>query len=130
MHSSPRSPAATLEKPRPAHKRRALRIGAAILLLAVAGFVLWGSLTPRPPSLGAGVSDKVQHFVAYFALALLAFAAWGRRSLRVGLAVLTFGLLIEVLQGLEHVGRSASALDGLADAGGVALAWLLWPRRR
>jgi hypothetical protein len=55
---------------------------------------------------------------------------------RVGLLLLLYGALIEILQGAMALGRTADFWDLAADAGGLALgllaarwfgrAWLLW----
>jgi VanZ family protein len=98
--------------------------------------VAWGELTPHPPPLpGPWAWDKLDHFTAYFGLALLSTLAWGlKRSLAflfLGLVALGGGL--EILQAL--VGRDSEwgdffandlgALAGLA----VAIAYLAVPRR-
>jgi VanZ family protein len=111
------------------------KVAFALFVPAVA-VVTWGELTPRPPSLpGPWVWDKLDHFTAYFGLALLASLGWGlRRSLYwVFLGVLAIGGGLEGLQSL--VGRDAEWLDMLANALGaaagmaVAITYLAIPRK-
>lgn len=68
-----------------------------------------------------GLSDKAAHALAFYGLAVMAFAvAPGRRATDLAVMVLAFGIAIEVVQGLT--GRSASLGDFLADLTGVVLA--------
>ena len=98
--------------------------------------VLWGELTPHPPKLaGPWLWDKLDHFTAYFGLALLATLGWGlRRSLVwVFLGLVALGGSLEIIQSL--VGRDGEWGDFFAnDLGallglGVAAAYLAVPRR-
>ena len=85
------------------------------LVVVVASLVPAGSL----PHLG--VTDKAEHFTAYFGL-----AAWfgglllPRRYLFLGLALLALGGGIEIAQGLMGWGREADWRDFYADAAGAA----------
>jgi VanZ family protein len=111
------------------------RLGAWLFWPALA-VVAWGELTPHPPRLeGPLMWDKLDHFIAYFGLALLATLAWGlRRSLIwVFLAVVSLGGVLEILQTI--VGRdgewgdfAANDLGALAGLG-LAAAYLAVPRR-
>jgi VanZ family protein len=111
------------------------RLGAWLFWPALA-VVAWGELTPHPPRLeGPLMWDKLDHFIAYFGLALLAALAWGlRRSLVwVFLAVVSLGGVLEILQTI--VGRdgewgdfAANDLGALAGLG-LAAAYLAVPRR-
>lgn len=97
--------------------------------------VVWGELTPHPPSVPGLFWDKSQHFTAYFGLALLATLGWGlRRSLiLVLLGVLAIGGGLELIQTLT--GRDGQWLDQLANSLGaltgmaVAAIYLAIPRR-
>ena len=65
--------------------------------------------------------DKVQHLLAFGWLTGLAFLGWEQRRLWRVLMLLGFGVAIEILQ--MSVGyRTASILDLLADAVGIAIA--------
>ena len=98
--------------------------------------VAWGELTPHPPRLAGPFQwDKLDHFIAYFGLSLLATLAWGlRRSLVwVFLAVVALGGSLEIIQ--SFVGRDAEWGDFLANDLGamlglaLAIAYLAVPRR-
>jgi VanZ family protein len=93
-------------------------------LLAAAIFVL--SMTPKPIQLPNEMEnqDKVEHVIAYFALAFSAFLALkdkpvGRRLLVVILACSLYGGIIEILQ--NFVGRQMEFLDFVSDAVGSTL---------
>jgi VanZ family protein len=123
------------------------------LIAARAAFILWAaavaylSLTEDTQTIDASfdlvrriamllgneeLSDKIGHFLSYFALGALAvatkyrvFATWF-----VAVAVLAgYGLAIEGLQGIGGV-RTPDLYDGLADTlgattgAGLALAWM------
>jgi VanZ family protein len=68
--------------------------------------------------------DKANHAFAFFVLAVLGALAWPGRLARVLAALLAYGALIEVLQGLTGW-RDAEWLDLVADAAGLLLAWPL-----
>jgi VanZ family protein len=98
--------------------------------------VVWGELTPHPPKLaGPWLWDKLDHFTAYFGLALLATLGWGlRRSLIwvfLGLVALGGGLeLLQTLMGRDgewgdFFANDLGALLGLT----AAAAYLAVPRR-
>ena len=87
--------------------------------------VVWGSLVPAPPSAPGGFNDKVQHFVGYGSLALLAQLALPGRRLRAAVGVILLGFAVEVAQELMALGREASWLDALANTAGVLLATAL-----
>ena len=81
---------------------------------------------PTVPS-PAEVSDKILHFIAYGGLTALAAAAWPRLALLwLLLGVSAVGALLELMQGLLSIGRTASFGDQLANMSGAALALLIW----
>lgn len=99
----------------PRHSRFWYVIGFGLtLVVVVASLVPSGSL----PHLG--VTDKFEHFTAYFGL-----AAWfgglllPRRYLLLGLGLLALGGGIEIAQGLMGWGREADWRDFYADAAGA-----------
>ena len=103
-----------------------LRRAGAWLFWPAAILVTWGELTPKPPQLeGPFLWDKLDHFTAYFGLALLATLGWGlKRSLVwVFLAVLAMGAGLEGLQAL--VGRDAEWGDMLANGLGALAGMIL-----
>jgi VanZ family protein len=97
----------------------AARIASGILFYPAAVVVIWGELTPAPPSAIANIYDKLLHFIAYFGLAWLAAAAVRNRALavRAGLALVVLGGVLEIVQGLT--GRDMSVYDELANTIGV-----------
>jgi len=83
-------------------------------------------------------SDKVEHMIAFFTLSLLAGLAWRHVALLwIGVALASFGLLIELTQAVPLLHRDASGADWAADCAailvGLAVAFagrrsLPWPR--
>ena len=70
--------------------------------------------------------DKAQHFVAFYALTVLALLAFPRAHVLLPAAALSgFGALIEVVQGLPVVHRDCDWHDWLADT--LAIAAVLVP---
>lgn len=95
--------------------------------LVVMAVVLAGTLSPVVPSvdLWGLANDKTMHALAFMAL-MVWFCGVFRLPLTplVGLGLLAFGALIEVLQGMLPY-RSAEFRDLLADGVGIAAGWLL-----
>lgn len=86
-------------------------------------------LPPRIPMPSTGW-DKVNHALAFLALAVLGYRAYPRRAALLLLGLLAYGGAIELLQGLTAY-RSAEWLDVVADGLGalLGLAWAcLMPR--
>jgi hypothetical protein len=107
-----------------------LWIGLGVLLLGVS---LWFALKPITPDEESWLawlsfltaSDKVVHAEAFFGLGLWFGALAGPSHWRrVGLLLLLYGALIELLQGAMALGRTADLGDLAADAGGLALGLL------
>ena len=91
--------------------------------------VAYLSLIPAPPSIDVTAGDKVAHVLAYATL-MLWFLQLYPRHRRLLLAI-SFGLMgvgLEALQGLTP-SRTFEYMDMAANAGGVALGWLLAPTR-
>ncbi|PHY13727.1 hypothetical protein CSW58_03855 [Caulobacter sp. B11] len=92
------------------------------LFIAMAAFALWRALVPPDGSVGLIPWDKAKHFIVFYGLAGCASLALPRSRLwRIGLVVLAFGGLIELIQPLA--GRDADLGDLLADALGIAAAF-------
>jgi hypothetical protein len=95
--------------------------------LFVMAVVLAGTLSPVLPAadLWGLANDKTLHALAFMAL-MVWFCGVFRLPLTplVGLGLLAFGGLIEVLQGMLPY-RSAEFRDLLADGAGIAAGWLL-----
>jgi VanZ family protein len=68
------------------------------------------------------LNDKAEHFLAFFALAILGIKAWGRkRTLSLAIELAAVGAGIELLQALPIVGRDAEFLDWVADVSGIII---------
>ena len=94
---------------------------AKFLLLLAIGFILWGALSANPPRAGGLFDlDKLNHFGAFFLLALLTDYALLQGNLiwKKMAPLLCFGLSIEVMQyGVGY--RHFEWLDLIADAAGL-----------
>ena len=105
---------------------RFIRLWLAIGFLLV-GVVCFLTLTPSPPDMGDfPESDKIGHFVAYSAIMLWFGFIYlrGKRYMRVGLAFISMGIALELIQGMLEY-RSFSYLDMGANVCGVMIGWLL-----
>ena len=80
--------------------------------------VVWGSLTPSPPSAG---NDKVGHFVVYGVL-MFWFAQLYARRLPCAAGFVALGVALEFVQGSLGY-RSFELYDMLANSAGVLLGW-------
>lgn len=69
--------------------------------------------------------DKAQHALGFAALAFSGLSAYPRRPLRLALALLVYGVLIEMVQSATGW-RHGDVADWLADAVGVALGAAAW----
>jgi hypothetical protein len=90
------------------------------LLMAIA--ITVASLVPARDLPALGVSDKLEHVVAYLLLAFWfgsVIARW--EYLFLALALFALGGGIEIAQGMMGLGRQADLLDLAADAGGIGL---------
>ena len=114
-----------------------LWLGCGWLGLAI---VLWGTLTPEPPSLpqfGIPQFDKLEHFIAFLMLTSWFTAAFpeGRRPLWIAVIYAVLGGVIELVQGWSGF-RDAEWFDWAADCVGVAAgawypaSWLTLLRRK
>ncbi|HEX2562239.1 hypothetical protein [Phenylobacterium sp.] len=104
--------------------RSAILIAHRLIFVALLGFTLFHALEPGASGVG-GLSDKFWHFLAFYVLSLSAACAAPRLNLALlAGAMLGFGLVIEGLQRLPAIGRSASLLDVLAGVAGICAALL------
>jgi VanZ family protein len=101
-----------------------LRAIAAWTFWAASLFALVMSLLPHPPQI-VEASDKVQHMLAFAVLAGLAAVAWPRRLLAIGLGLVAFGGLIEVLQLIPGLHRDSQVADWAADVAAATAVLLL-----
>jgi hypothetical protein len=89
------------------------------------------AVIPQPPQLPGAPSDKVQHILAFSVLTALAVIGYPQIPLlHIGLALAAFGALIEVIQLIPALNRSADFIDWVADVVAVAVVLLIaWPLR-
>ncbi|WP_052190573.1 VanZ family protein [Chitinibacter sp. ZOR0017] len=91
-------------------------------LFALWTLAIWvGSLGPAAPQV-VDQGDKIQHFIGYATLAILAYRLWPY-TLRVWLFAATMGVLVEIAQSFTP-NRSFDPHDMLANALGAALGLL------
>lgn len=101
--------------------RGAARLAFAGMLVAV----LLLTLLPIPAAFERLGNDKIEHMLAFFALAVFGGLAWPQARSWIATALLVIGALIEMLQGTPFVHRDMSVLDWFADAGGILLGMTL-----
>ncbi|MCJ7420400.1 hypothetical protein [Sphingomicrobium astaxanthinifaciens] len=88
---------------------------------ALVGVVVFASL-PHPAPLPGNPGDKLQHFLAFATLALLAALAYPRAGLVTLLVVLSgFGALIELVQAIPALGRHPDLADWAVDTLATAM---------
>ena len=95
--------------------------------LAAALCIAWQSLEPGTGIVGSPYTDKVMHFIAYLTLSGLALLSrFTPRTLRILAIIFVFSVLMEAMQGLMNMGRTASLADIAANLVGIMVAWGLW----
>ena len=99
--------------------QRSIQTAVRLAFQVAAAAVLFLTLSPVPEVPGVLGNDKLQHALAFAALALLGSLGWPRQMAAISLGLLFFGALIEGVQGLEVIGRERSLLDFAADAVGI-----------
>ncbi|WP_206365851.1 hypothetical protein [Sphingomonas naasensis] len=78
------------------------------------------AVLPHPPQLPGQPIDKVQHILAFTVLTALAVAGWpGAARWRLFLGLSGFGVLIEIVQAIPALHRSADWRDWLADTAAI-----------
>lgn len=89
------------------------------------GIVLTLVVSLMPPALdsSSGHADKIMHLAGYAVLTFWWAQLVIRQRLKLAIAVVLFGVAIELLQGLTPA-RHPDLLDALANSGGVLLGWL------
>lgn len=109
------------------HPRLWLVSGWIMVVVAVIASIVPAS---ELPTMG-GISDKVEHAVAYSALALWFAGIYPKsRYPMIGVGLLVMGIVIEGLQGAMNLGREADMRDVYANSLGIvsglllALIWL------
>ncbi len=97
------------------------------ITLALITVIAWLPGTEGRPTLIGW--DKLDHVASFIALTLLARAGWPTAARwRAAVLLFTYGVLIELVQSTDIVGRTASVSDAVANAVGIALglAIALW----
>lgn len=95
-----------------------------VLLILVTS---WFAFTPRPPQLVPGDHDKIQHALAFAALAATAAlcgAAGWRQTVAAALGLVAYGGFIEIVQAFLPT-RQGEWADLGADTVGIAIGLLL-----
>lgn len=89
------------------------------------GIALTVVVSLMPPALGddSGHADKIVHLAGYAVLTFWWAQFVTRQRWKLAIAVVLFGIIIELLQGLTPA-RQPDLLDALANSGGVLLGWL------
>ncbi|MCF6293961.1 MAG: VanZ family protein [Robiginitomaculum sp.] len=107
-----------------------------LALITVTFLSLWPGSASPPTFLW---SDKLNHAIAYFFLTIGLIVGWKftlKNRLIAIVCLLAWGAVLEIIQGLPLVGRTASGMDLVANAAGILLAmlvgWLfsLWYRHK
>jgi len=94
------------------------------LFAIIALTVMFLSTTERDYAVGAASNDKINHAIAFLALALTACIGWPKRVRSAVILVMGYGLLIEVIQSFLPY-RQFSLLDWVADIVGAVLGMLV-----
>jgi VanZ family protein len=96
----------------------------AVLALLLLG-CSWLAFAPNPPPAADTGWDKLNHVLAFAALAFTARQGFPRASAAsIVPALLAYGVFIELVQS-QIPARSAEPADVLGDAAGIAVGWLL-----
>jgi VanZ family protein len=82
------------------------------------------SLTPPMLNESSGQTDKIIHLSGYAVLTFWWAQLITQKRWKLALAVVLFGIVIELLQGLTPT-RQPDVLDALANSCGVLLGWLI-----
>ena len=94
--------------------RAAFFLGIAIVTLL--------SLLPQESLPQSGLSDKLEHLLAYAVLCVAGCWAFPDKIQRILIFLVLYGVVLELLQSLIP-GRVPSMFDGLANTMGIALGW-------
>ena len=105
-----------------------------VLGWAMAGAIVWLSLTPSPPKVDFEESDKLGHFLGYGALMFWFAQLYVARATRIGYAAgfAAMGVALEFAQNALGY-RTYEVFDMYANTLGVLLGWaaaILLPRIR
>jgi VanZ family protein len=94
--------------------------------LVIAVLIVIASLTPARDMPVLGISDKLEHAVAYLVLSFWFASLMPRRDyVYLSLALIAFGGGLEIAQGVMGWGREADLMDLVADGAGILAGVLL-----
>lgn len=83
---------------------------------------MWQSLVPAGTGGAIPHMDKLLHGIVYALLAMGVSVAWPRLSkIYILIGCMALGAVLEVVQGIMALGRTASVWDGLANSVGTVL---------
>jgi VanZ family protein len=99
-----------------------------LVLLAALAVITHLATTPQQYPLVKHISDKANHILAFYVLALLIDFSFPKTSVRIAkvIGLLAYGILIEVIQSFIP-NRMPSLLDLVADGIGIASYWFSLP---
>ncbi len=106
-------------------RAHALALGWCAVIVGLAS--LPGDRVPEPLLWS---TDSVRHALAFALIVVLWLRAEPARPGRVVAGAVAFGIAVELWQGLPFIGRTASAVDVVADAVGVGLGFGAWTLAR
>jgi len=94
------------------------------------------NLGNKLPKLNSGFDDKIAHFLLYAIFCLMWFFTFKsldlKRSLFIALCLsILFGMAIELIQGLDFIGRTSDAYDFMANVmGAMSMATLIYTKNK
>ena len=88
-------------------------------MLAIVTVLMLIELAPKEG--GWPYWDNLQHIVVFVMLTVAGCLAFPQKRIWVGLSLIAFGAIIEVLQGALTSTRQASVYDWLADVAGISI---------
>ena len=103
-----------------ARSRRALASAFKLAFVSATLMVVVLSLLPGNDLPAVGISDKLEHVIAYAILALLGGLAFPEATMLLAVMLSALGIAMEICQ-MVVPGRSAEIADAVADAIGVGL---------
>jgi VanZ family protein len=109
-----------MSEPTAARSRRALASAFKLAFVIATLMVVVLSLLPGNDLPAVGISDKLEHVIAYAILALLGGLAFPEATMLLAVMLSALGIAMEICQ-MVVPGRSAEIADAVADAIGVGL---------
>ena len=94
------------------------------------------NLGNKLPKLNSGFDDKIAHFLLYAIFCLMWFFTFKsldlKRSLFIALCLsILFGMAIELIQGLDFIGRTSDAYDFMANVmGAMSMATFIYTKNK